>query len=332
MAGLLVAVLLLTAVMTGWALNHARAATLADGIQLEPITPVAESLRTDPDTGQTTVAVSPSGIRQYDGFRVQTLETDTWKAYLIHINKNASVKPYWPGADNKGNVKTVAQIHQLTGAPVVINAGFFDPATGLPVSWGVAGNHVVADPATNTRMVNNPALAPYLQGILTRRPEFRVYQCGRETRYAIEPHNQSAPAGCALVSALGGGPTLFSMASKRSLYDYAVEEAFIAYNASTGALSRDPLGVHQPNARSGVGITDEGTVIIAMVAQTKPGNGINLEGLARLLKAEGAAYAMALDGGSSSSLVIEDEAIYGKLGANGSPVIRPVHSALIVLP
>jgi exopolysaccharide biosynthesis protein len=49
------------------------------------------------------------------------------------------------------------------------------------------------------------------------------------------------------------------------------------------------------------------------------------------LKEQGAVKAMSLDGGSSSGLVYQGQVHYGKFNKDGSPVIRPVKSVLMLL-
>lgn len=213
----------------------------------------------------------------------------------------------------------------------LINGGFFDPNNSLTTSFIFQGGLLTADPRINPNLVNNPKLVPYLPKIFNR-PEFRLYLCQKETgsfqtRYDIALRNDPAPQDCLLQSALGAGPTLLP-----KVEDF--NEGFVDYNPA-GKLTRDPIGVCALNARSAVGITEKGDVLIVMATQNQSnpsGSGFNLNDIANLLKARGAVKAMALDGGSSSGFWYEGKAIYGKFTKDGKPVIRPVKSVIMVVP
>ncbi|WP_303673403.1 phosphodiester glycosidase family protein [Vampirovibrio chlorellavorus] len=213
----------------------------------------------------------------------------------------------------------------------IINGGFFDPGNSLTTSFIFQGGSLVADPRINPNLVSNEKLVPYLPKIFNR-PELRLYLCqgsngSFQTQYDITPRNASIPKDCLLQSSLGAGPTLLPQ-----VQDLA--EGFVDYNAA-GKRTRDPIGVCALNARSAVGITAKGDILLLMGAQnaSKPGgSGFTLSDVANLLKARGAVKAMALDGGSSSSLWYQGQTIFGKYAANKAPVIRPVKSVLMVVP
>ncbi len=178
----------------------------------------------------------------------------------------------------------------------------------------------VADPKDNERLVKNPNLKPYLSQIFNR-SEFRRYLCGQTISYSITLHSQSPPAGCQLVDAIGAGPSLLPELT-------SVKEGFV-----DNANKRDALGSNQPNARSAVGITRDGSVVLAMVAQksSAPANsGVSLPALADFMKTLGADKAMNLDGGSSSSLYYKGKTFYGKVDLEGNLIKRPVKSVLLV--
>jgi len=213
-------------------------------------------------------------------------------------------------------------------AVAAINGGFFDPANGQTTSHLVVAGDIAGDPAQNPRLVGNPDLAPYLDQILNR-SEFRRYRCtgsdgDAQPSYAITRHRAPVPAGCTLVAAVGAGPQL--------LPDLLAEpEAFVSYGPD-GTLQRDALGLSRANARSAIGITATGGVVLAMVAQV-PGqeaSGIGLEELAEVLQQQGVVQALNLDGGSSASLVFADQTHYGRLDAAGEPIQRPVKSVIWV--
>ncbi len=213
----------------------------------------------------------------------------------------------------------------------MINGGFFDPSNSLTTSFIFQGGLLVADPRINPNLVSNEKLIPYLPKIFNR-PELRLYLCQKnngsfQTQYDITPRNASIPKDCLLQSSLGAGPTLLAQ-----VQDLA--EGFVDYNAA-GKRTRDPIGVCALNARSAVGITAKGDILLLMGAQNASNpnsSGFTLSDIANLLKARGAVKAMALDGGSSSSLWYQGQTIFGKYAANKAPVIRPVKSVLMVIP
>ncbi len=217
-------------------------------------------------------------------------------------------------------VDTVEEFSHKYRAIAILNAGFFDPVNQKSTSYIILSGQIVADPKENERLVNNPKLKPYLNQIFNR-AEFRRYSCGQITRYDIALHRESAPTGCQLIDAIGAGPSLLPQLT-------SVQEGFVDH--SNG---RDALGSNQLNARTAVGITQDGTIVLVMVSQ-KPSaptdSGISLPALADFMKTLGVQKAMNLDGGSSSSLYYKGKTFYGKINSQGNVVKRPVKSVLLV--
>ena len=217
-------------------------------------------------------------------------------------------------------VSTVEDFSRQTRSNAIINGGFFDPVNQKTTSYVVLFGKLVADPRENERLTNNPNLKPYLPKIFNR-TEFRRYLCGQTIRYDITPHSEPPPTGCQLVLALGGGPSLLPEIT-------LAQEGFV-----DNGNGRDALGSRQPNARTAVGITRNGSVILVMVGQ-KPDaptkSGMSLPALADLMKTLGVEKAMNLDGGSSSSLYYNGKSYYGKVDKALNPVKRPVKSVLLV--
>ncbi|WOD41372.1 phosphodiester glycosidase family protein [Nodosilinea sp. E11] len=200
-----------------------------------------------------------------------------------------------------------------------INAGFFDPNNGLTTSHVVQDGVLVADPNQNERLIGNPDLASYMDRILNR-SEFRRYDCGGTPRYEITFHQDPVPTGCALVDAVGAGPQLLPQ-------DTSVEEGFV-----DRAAGRDALGSRSLNARSAVGLTADGSVVMVMAAQV-PGvspSGMTMAEMAAFMGDRDVISALNLDGGSSSTLIYGDRVHYGRLNASGELVQRPVKSILWV--
>ncbi|MDF5706778.1 MAG: phosphodiester glycosidase family protein [Nostoc sp. S4] len=257
------------------------------------------------------VSSPPKTIRYFERTLPQSI------AYILLIPANSRFL-VTPALSQK--VATVEEFAQKYRAVAILNAGFFDPANQKSTSYVVLQGKLVADPEQNERLVNNPNLKPYLSQIFNR-TEFRRYSCGQTISYSIALHSQSPPAGCQLVDAIGAGPRLLPKLT-------SVQEGFI-----DNANKRDALGSNQLNARTAVGITRDGSVILVMVSQkpSVPANsGISLPALADLMKTLGADKAMNLDGGSSSSLYYNGKSFYGKVDLEGNPIKRPVKSVLLV--
>jgi hypothetical protein len=217
-------------------------------------------------------------------------------------------------------LNTVEEFAQKHRAIAILNGGFFDPNNQKTTSIVVLQGKLIADPRQNERLINNPNLKPYLAKILNR-SEFRRYLCGEAVRYDIVLRNAPPPTGCQLIDALGGGPQLLPELTLE-------QEGFV-----DSANSRDALGSTQPNARTAVGITRDGSIVLLMVAQKPkaPNNsGMSLPAVADFLKSLGVQKAMNLDGGSSSSLYYNGKSFYGKVDLNGNLIKRPVKSVLMV--
>jgi exopolysaccharide biosynthesis protein len=207
-------------------------------------------------------------------------------------------------------------------AIAAINGGYFDPKNQKTTSYIIQQATIVADPRTNERLIDNQDLQPYLGKILDR-SEFRRYLCGDTTKYDIVLRSAPIPDGCQLEDALGGGPALLPK-------DTAVAEGFMAYE--DGKLIRDAIATNSLNARSAIGITRDGDIVLAMAAQRSdlPNSGISLPDLADFLSNLGVTKAMNLDGGSSAALYYQDNVIYGRVDKEGNKIERPIKSVLLV--
>ncbi|MBE9140752.1 phosphodiester glycosidase family protein [Nodosilinea sp. LEGE 07088] len=212
-----------------------------------------------------------------------------------------------------------AQVCEPDGCIAAINAGFFDPNNGLTTSYVVQDGTLVADPNENQRLVGNPDLASYMDQILNR-SEFRRYACDGAPRYDITFHSDPVPMGCTLVDAVGAGPQLLPQ-------DTSEVEGFV-----DRTTNRDALGSQSPNARSAVGLTADGGVVLVMAAQV-PGvspAGLTLAEMAEIMGDRGVVKALNLDGGSSSTLLYQGTTHYGRRTSTGELMQRPVKSILWV--
>lgn len=220
-------------------------------------------------------------------------------------------------------VKTVEEFATDTQAIAVINGGYFDPNNRKTTSALFQDGKQVAKPEDNDRLMTNPDLLPYLDKILNR-TEFRRYQCGALTQYDIVQRQELPPVNCQLLDAVGAGPRLLPFLNLQP-------EGFLDVQA--GQVVRDSLAQNQPNARSAIGITRDGSILWAMATQrpdAPKNSGLTLTELANFMKQRGVEQAMNLDGGSSSSLFFQGETFYGKVNDQGEAIARPVKSVLLV--
>lgn len=256
-----------------------------------------------------------------------TYETVTLPKSIVHVVRISPQAPVLirPAVVPDG-LKKLEPWAKEEGAIAAINGGFFDPNNQLTTSYVTVDGDIVLNPRDNAGLMENINAARYIDRILNR-SEFRRYQCsteeGNQTRYAITPRDQLLPFTCQLIDALGAGPALLPQFRGE-------EEAFV--DAING---RDALGSTFPNARSAIGLTPDGTIILAMAAQradVSDRSGLSLFELGDVMASLGVEYALNLDGGSSSSLYYNGTAYYGRLDADKNVIKRSVKSILLVLP
>ena len=266
------------------------------------------------------VTVSLHAQSTKDRVRYQKIERSQYTIHTVFVpqSSNYKVRPAILG--------DLQPITAFAGDNVVaaINGGYFDPVNQKTTSFIVQDSQIVADPRFNERLVDNPNLKPYLRKIFNR-AEFRLYSCRGVTLYDIQPHSAPIPNDCTIIDSLGGGPGLLPENS-------SVAEGFIAYK--DGEKIRDAIGNDSLNARSAVGVTAKGNVILAMVAQKEEqplNSGISLPKLAQEMSNLGAVKAMNLDGGSSASLHYAGQEIYGRVDKEGNKIMRPIKSVLQVM-
>ena len=266
------------------------------------------------------VTVSLHAQSTKDRVRYQKIERSQYTIHTVLIpqDSNYKVSPAMSG--------DLQSIEAFAGDNVIaaINGGYFDPVNQKTTSFMVQNSQIVADPRFNERLVDNQDLKPYLRKIFNR-AEFRRYSCGEATQYDIQLHFAPIPNDCTIIESLGGGPGLLPENS-------SIAEGFIAYR--DGEKIRDAIGNDSLNARSAVGITAEGDVILAMVAQKEEqplNSGISLPKLAEEMSNLGAVKAMNLDGGSSASLYYAGQEIYGRVDKEGNKVVRSIKSVLQVI-
>lgn len=315
----------------------------------------------------TSAVISKKTVVPEKKLRYEERDLPDSKVYIVSVPANSQfiVTPAWSVKAN-----TVSGFFQQNRAIAVFNAGFFDPVNEKSTSYIILHGKVVANPKHNPRLVNNPRLKSELPKIFNR-TEFRQYMCGQTIRYDITTHETPPPTDCQLVNAVGAGPRLLPelnledegfvsthelviknpenhedklkkhiiCASPPKIHSSTKHNELPCHNSAEKKYIKsyrtykiDAIGSTQPNARTAVGITPDGTVVLVMVAQ-KPNvtnSGMSLFALADLMKSLGVDKAMNLDGGSSSSLDYNGKTVYGKVDSHGNPVARRVKSVLLV--
>jgi exopolysaccharide biosynthesis protein len=249
----------------------------------------------------------------------QTIERSQYTIHTVTIPHDSN---YLVSPVISGDLQPISDFAQ-DQVVAAINGGYFDPVNQKTTSFIVKRSQIVADPRFNERLVDNPDLKQYLKKIFNR-AEFRRYSCAGSTQYDIQLHSAPILTDCTLIESLGGGPGLLPQ-------DTSVAEGFITYQK--GEKIRDAIGNDSLNARSAVGITQDGDIILTMVAQQpeEPLNsGISLPELTKIMSSLGAVKAMNLDGGSSASLYYDGQVTYGRVDRAGNKIQRPIKSVLLV--
>lgn len=277
----------------------------------------SSSISSEATSKQPRVFVSSSPLVEQNRPKYQRYSLPNSEIHTITLSPRSRLKVSIAVSSTLASIEQLAKSEKAIAA---INGGFFDPTNEKTTSYGIKQRQVALDPNQNDRLIKNPELQPYLPQILDR-SEFRQYQCGETTQYAIARRSEPVPAGCTLVEALGGGPQLLPKFT-------AWEEGFV--DEQTG---RDAIGITQRNARSAIGLMSDGSVVLVMAAQ-KPGasedSGMSMQAMTGFMQRLGIDRALNLDGGSSAALIYQDQTFYGKVEKNGQPVPRAIKSAIVI--
>ncbi|MFM7468675.1 MAG: phosphodiester glycosidase family protein [Vampirovibrionales bacterium] len=236
-------------------------------------------------------------------------------------------------APNASGLKTLPQLGEHTEALALINGGYYDRSRGTSMSWIVQQGEVMANPSTHPVLGSDTF--PWKKAVLNR-SEWRAMSCtlqGSKTkpqiRHTIARHFDPLPSGCTLLHAVGGGPQLLPLLTQE-------EEAFWIVDPKTNKILRDAIGAKQPNARTGVGILPDGTLLltIAMKDPHSGKGGVSLAGFASWFLAQGCVQALNLDGGSSTALWLSEEVAptdYTPSSYQESSTIAPASSSVQAL-
>lgn len=209
--------------------------------------------------------------------------------YVVDINTEKCpdcIEPYV-----SDSLETVESAAEKNNAVAAINAGFFDPVNALTTSYIIKNKELVADPALNSHLTNNPALKPYLP-IIFNRSELRIIEnkTSLEKSFEIVPHNDPSNIND-IIHSIQAGPELVPEL-KLEQEDFIIKK--------DGKIVKQSAGVMRKYARSAAGIKGKHILLVA-VSNEAP---MTLKQLAKFMRKLGVSQAMAFDGGSSTSLYV----------------------------
>lgn len=254
----------------------------------------------------------PGGVRVYAG-QDPKLPLRAWYVSVAPGEESGRVEVL-VSDDPADRRETVSSFAADTGACVVINGGYFSMEltptrhAGLLVVDGV-----IEAPATRS-VVRGEVRYP------TARAALGVTDAGFDIAWvtsqegnlqswlAPPPHRQGSPAELDpttattwnVEDALGGGPALVSEGEVRVATN---EEVFFG------------SAIPYTHPRTAAGITADGTLLLLLVdGRQRQSRGVRLEELAAILVEIGAEEALNLDGGGSSSLVVNGRLLNNPVG------------------
>jgi hypothetical protein len=234
---------------------------------------------------------------------------------VLLIPAGARVKPI---ASNPG--RTVLAWAKKTGALAAINGGYFNHSDGAPVSHVIVDGLSVTRPEDNLALTRNPVLKPLLPAIFYSRVAWRAFQNPQgNVVWDLAPFKAPTPLGDRLLQALQAGPRLLP---SRNL----PAEGFQLLGAH-GVVLRDGIASASRVPRSALGLLSDGRMLWVAVG----GRGVTIQGLAALMRSLHANAAMALDGGSSTTLSWRSGDRWQTFVGQGGAPAR-VNSALVLLP
>lgn len=227
------------------------------------------------------------------------------------------------------SLSTVAQAAQNYGASIAINGGFFDTRTGAGVGCIIDRGHIVGN-AVHAKSLARKCPSPAAMTAIRNRSELRqlVDAAGAQT-LAVCAHNEPVLAGVRIAESLQAGPALLPQ------YD-PVKEGFIRRNANGRLI--DSIDTGAPKARTAIGITADGKLLLLTVSNPAKGpdkGGMTLPQVAALLQSWGASETVNLDGGTSTSMCLRLKDSSGNsrdtiVSGNWPP--RRVQSVLLLQP
>ncbi len=251
----------------------------------------------------------PSGVRVYAGSN-QALPLRAWYVYIDQKQPNIKTKVV-VSDDKTDNRETVSSFANDLGACVVVNGGFFrndltpSDHVGLLVS-----NGSIVKPATNSIILNSDRYHTARAAIGFKENgdvdiawvtthDNKLYEWSEPPNHRpgqpAGPHNYENAKEWKVRDAIGAGPALVVGGN---IHVTSYEEAFFAKS------------FNEANPRTAAGVTTDGALILLVVdGRQADSRGVTLDELSALMLGLGAVDAINLDGGGSSTLVVNNSLV-----------------------
>ncbi len=268
----------------------------------------------------------PEGVLVFEG-RSETLPLRAWYVRINEPNPGIVTRVVMSD-DSTDNRETVSSFARDLGACVAVNGGYFSMAqpvarhVGLLLTDGrlveSATPSVVRDSLRyeTARAAIGFTADDRVEIVWATTRDGAVYRWGRPPRH--QPGRPAAPLRYEdaevweVIDAVAGGPLLLSQGRIRVTSD---EEVFFG------------TSIPRVHPRTAAGRTADGALILMVVDGRQPeSRGVGLEELAVLMRDAGAVDALNLDGGGSSTLVVNGVRVNRPAGGN---IEREVMSALV---
>jgi len=270
----------------------------------------------------------PKGVRVYSG-RDNTVPLKAW--FVTVDGNNSDIESRIVVSDDTtDNLETVSSFAQDMGAHIVVNGGFFvmneKPArhAGLLVMNGrliaPATRSVLRDSSryevARAALGFTDSLGADIAWVTSRKGRLYSWISAPDHRPGqpadVLDYNEATP--WAVNQAIGAGPVLLKEGEVHVSSD---QEVFFG------------TSIPSVHPRTAVGLKADGSVILMVVdGRQSDSRGVYLEELALLMREAGAVEAMNLDGGGSSTLVVNNTLVNRPAGGTDE---REVMSAIAVM-
>jgi exopolysaccharide biosynthesis protein len=251
----------------------------------------------------------PDGIRVYKGYN-RMLPLRAWYVYIDQKQPDITTRVV-VSADRTDNRETVSSFAKDLGACVVVNGGFFrnDLTPSKHVGLLVSDGSIIT-PATNSILSNSYRYHTARAAIGFKKNgdvdiawvtthDNKLYEWAEPPNHRpgqpVGPQNYQNAKEWNVRDAIGAGPALVVDGNIHVTSD---EEAFFAKS------------FNQSNPRTAAGVTADGALILLVVDGRQPeSKGVTLDELSILMHDLGAVDAINLDGGGSSTLVVNNSLV-----------------------
>lgn len=192
------------------------------------------------------------------------------------------------------DLMTNSEVHKRSESVLTINGGFFDPKNKKTVSFVTTDGQTSADPLFNENLFADALLRKNLDKILNR-SEFRVLECFSGYKFEIAQHKSPIDFECQLMNSIQAGPLVYP--------NLQLEEEFFIVKDSEGNITRESASVLHKCERTIIGLKNN-EIHIVIFTNKHPMTLAEVQEFCANLELD---RAMALDGGSSTSLNYKDK-------------------------